>query len=105
MSDTEKIYPLEPNEADGNTVQPLRLDEAALIKLMRCLEATMEDACSCDEAFALLDEYVELVASNERASQVMPLVKNHMTICSDCREEFETLLNILKAEAAESDSH
>jgi hypothetical protein len=76
----------------------LYLDDAALVKLMHCLETTMENACSCAEAFAILDEYTELVASDEQAQQLMPLVKNHMDICADCREEFEALLTILQSE-------
>ena len=79
----------------------LQLDDAAMVKLMHCLEMTMENACSCAEAFALLDEYTELVASDEQAQQLMPLVKNHMDICPDCREEFEVLLTILETERSD----
>jgi hypothetical protein len=67
-----------------------------VISLMRRLEKTLENSYSCEESFALLDEYVELVASDEEAKRLMPLVKNHIDMCPDCREEFEILLHILK---------
>lgn len=67
-----------------------------LVELMHRLETTLDNAYSCDEAFALLDEYVELVATTEEAEQLMPLVKNHLDLCPDCRDEFEILLHILK---------
>jgi hypothetical protein len=80
------------------------LDDAALVKLMRCLSMTEANACTCNEAFAMLDQYTELVASDEQAIQLMPLVKNHIDICPDCREEFETLLRIVHAEQSEEPS-
>ena len=84
----------------GDTNAILHLDDAALVKLMHCLNMASENACTCAEAFAMLDQYTELVASDEQAQQLMPLVKNHMDVCPDCREEFEILLKIVHAEHA-----
>jgi hypothetical protein len=72
------------------------LDQGNLITLMQCLEKTLDNAYSCEEAFAFLDEYAELVVSDEEARQLMPLVKNHLDMCPDCRDELEILLRILK---------
>lgn len=79
------------------------LTQDHLVNLMQRLETTMENVYSCDEAFALLDEYVELVANKEEAEQLMPLVKNHLDLCPDCRDEFEILLNILQTADPEAD--
>jgi len=73
-----------------------------LIDLMQRLEKTLENSYSCEEAFALLDEYVELVASDEEAMKLMPLVKNHIDMCPDCRDKFEILLRILKTADSEA---
>ncbi|MCP4421198.1 MAG: hypothetical protein GY805_31690 [Chloroflexi bacterium] len=73
-----------------------------VVTLMHRLEKTLEDSYSCEESFALLDEYVELVATDEEAKRLMPLIKNHLDMCPDCREEFETLLYILKTADSES---
>jgi hypothetical protein len=72
------------------------INEAIVKELMRRLQATQEDAYSCEETFALLDEYVELLASNKEAARLMPLVRNHIKMCPDCREACETLLSILE---------
>ena len=72
------------------------LTQDHLVGLMHRLETTLENAYSCDEAFALLDEYVELVANKEEAERLMPLVKNHLDLCPDCRDEFEILLHVLQ---------
>lgn len=72
------------------------LDQAGIVDLMQRLEKTLDNAYSCEEAFALLDEYVELVADDDEARQLMPLVKNHLDMCPDCRDKFEILLHVLK---------
>lgn len=85
------------NQPPGGMV----LTQDHLVDLMQRLETTLDNAYSCEEAFALLDEYVELVTNTEEAGQLMPLVKNHLDLCPDCRDEFEILLHILKT----ADSH
>ena len=72
------------------------INQENLVALMQRLENTRDNAYSCEEAFALLDEYVELVADDEEAKQLMPLVENHLDICPDCRDKFEILLHVLK---------
>lgn len=83
----------------GDTTQPsggTAINQDHLVDLMRRLENTLDNAYSCEEAFALLDEYVEMIASDEEAKRLMPLVQNHLDMCPDCRDEFEILLHILK---------
>ena len=74
------------------------LNQTALLDLLRRLENVQENAYSCEETFDLLDEYVELVVTDEEAAALMPLVKNHLEMCPDCRERYEILLRILEAE-------
>lgn len=83
---------LDPNEpVTANTIQ----------LLMRMLEMTQQEAYSCEETFALLDEYVEAVIRNEaNGDVVMPLVKYHLDACPDCYQKFEILLRILETESA-----
>lgn len=77
------------------------LTQDMVVELMHRLETTTENAYCCDEVFALLDEYVELVADDEEARQLMPLVKNHLDMCPDCRDEYEVLLHVLKTAESE----
>lgn len=88
----------EPNQSAEYALPEKNITNEALVDLMHRLEKTMEGSYSCEEAFALLDEYVELVADDEEAAKLMPLVKNHIDMCPDCSESFEMLLHILKSE-------
>jgi len=81
--------------------QAATLTQEIMVDLMLRLEKTAENAYCCDEVFALLDEYVELVADDEEAKQLMPLVKNHLDMCQDCRNEYEVLLHVLKTAQSE----
>jgi hypothetical protein len=85
----------------GRLVSETNLTSEILIDLMERLEKTTEDAYCCDEVFALLDEYVELISDDEEAKQLMPLVKNHLEMCPDCRDEYEVLLHVLKTAESE----
>lgn len=69
----------------------------ALRKLILMIEKTQEVELSCDDVYALLDQYTELVNRGGDAKELMPLVDHHIDICPDCREEFDALLRVLKA--------
>jgi hypothetical protein len=72
------------------------VDENSIKDLMQRIEQTNEGEYSCAETFALLDEYVELVAGGEDVELLMPLVKKHVEHCPDCGPRFEILLDILE---------
>ncbi len=69
-------------------------------KLILMVENTQEVEFSCEEVYNILDQYTELVYHGEDLAELMPLVKHHIEICPDCREEFEALLRILEASPA-----
>ena len=92
----------ESNYAPAQKSDGVAINQDNLVNLMQRLENTLDDAYSCEEAYALLDEYVELVATDEEAKQLMPLVKNHIDMCQDCRKEFEILLHILQTADSET---
>jgi hypothetical protein len=58
---------------------------------------TREVEIGCDECFEQLDRFVEMTLVGLNAAQAMPLVQEHLEICSECREEFEALLASLRA--------
>jgi hypothetical protein len=74
--------------------------EAEARAILSGLDQTREVEYSCEEVFALLDEYAEMVANGQDASGLMPLVKLHLEICPDCAEEYQALLRILRSSAA-----
>lgn len=69
------------------------------ILLIQKLQRTADVELTCEEVFALLDEYVEMALRGEDVAALMPLVRHHLEMCADCREEFEALERILRAAA------
>lgn len=64
-------------------------------KMMAMVSNTQDVELTCDEVFALLDQFAELAAQGEDVTQLMPLVQQHLDMCDDCREEYKVLKNIL----------
>lgn len=68
-------------------------------KMMTMLAHTQEHELTCDEVYALLDEFVELAARGEDVAALMPLVKQHLEMCPDCWEEYRVLEKIVLSTA------
>ena len=71
-----------------------------LKNLMKAVEQTQEVEYDCAEVYDLLDQYVDMVNSKKDATQLMPLVRHHLDMCPDCREEYEALMNVLENQPA-----
>ncbi len=76
----------------------LNLD--VLKKMVNSVVTTRPDEIGCDDCFAQLDQFAELVLAGKNAAEAMPLVQDHLDRCMDCREEFEALLRALSAQGA-----
>lgn len=88
-------------EAATAVAPPTRiLDDAALTQLMQQVAQTEEGQYTCEETFALLDEYAELVVSGSEAAVIMPLVEAHLRVCPECAPRFDALRIILESEEA-----
>ena len=67
-----------------------------VVKLVRVVAQTREIEIGCDECFDRLDSFAEAEFSGGDASAAMPLVRDHLDKCADCRGEFEALLRALR---------
>ena len=70
-------------------------DQQMAEKVLTMLAATLEEELTCDEVFALLDQFTEMAVRGEDVGRLMPLVKHHLDLCRDCHEEYEVLQGIL----------
>ena len=66
-------------------------------KMMAMLSRTQDVEMTCDEVFALLDEFTELAVQGEDVRHLMPLVQQHLDTCPDCRDEYKVLESIVLA--------
>ncbi|MGB7117081.1 MAG: hypothetical protein WBD56_13140 [Anaerolineales bacterium] len=80
------------------TTQNPQSQKIMLTKLMHMVDQTQEEEDSCDDVLQLLDEYAEMVSRGEDAEKMMPLIKHHLDMCPDCREEVEALLSVMQSQ-------
>lgn len=66
-------------------------------RLVDVIERTRPEECTCEEAFALMDQFAEALDRGDDVNRLMPLVKRHLEICTDCTEELEALLRVLQS--------
>ena len=67
-----------------------------VVKLVRVVAEPREIEIGCDECFERLDSFAEAELSGVEASAAMPLVRDHLDKCADCRSKFEALLRALR---------
>ena len=70
---------------------------ADLDELLRAIAETRETEISCEENFERMDYFAEMELSGLDAGALMPLVRDHLSKCEDCRETFEALLKAMRA--------
>jgi predicted anti-sigma-YlaC factor YlaD len=58
---------------------------------------THQHELTCGECFNEVDRFAEMELTGKNAAEAMPLVKEHLERCGNCREEYEALLAALKA--------
>mgnify|MGYP001619041051 CR=1 FL=1 len=74
----------------------MRADKSEMMqKVLTMLSNTQDVEMTCDEVFAVLDQFTELAARGEDISKLMPLVKHHLDMCPDCQEEYMALESIV----------
>lgn len=69
---------------------------AAMGSVLTMLARTQAEELDCDAVYAVLDQFAEAVQRGENVLTFMPLVRQHLDMCPDCREEYETLLRMLQ---------
>ena len=72
-----------------------QLSDEVVNGFLRVLEKIRAEDVSCDEVFAQLDEYVEKEVRGKDVARLMPLLREHLDLCSDCCDEYEALLHVI----------
>jgi hypothetical protein len=67
--------------------------------LLRHIRETADEELSCTECFELVPGYVELEVAGRAADEQIPRLRQHLDRCGVCREEYETLRDLLRLEA------
>jgi hypothetical protein len=70
-----------------------------LRKLLDCIFSIHEGgAVDCEICEQQLECLAEKVAAGAERSELLRAVETHLCVCGDCREEFNALLSIIRAE-------
>jgi len=78
----------------------MKITTEFLKKITKAASKSRPDEIGCDECFDKLDKFAELKLEGKSPEEAMPLVQDHLNKCGECRQEFEVLLEALKAEKA-----
>jgi hypothetical protein len=65
--------------------------------IVREIITTRTDEMDCPACHDHLDRYAELILEGSGAHAAMPRLRDHLEHCPHCREEFEALLDALRA--------
>lgn len=75
----------------------MKLNKKVIKKLVGAIRKTRQDEIGCDECFDKIHEFAELELQGKSPEKAMPLIKDHLDKCGECREEFHALLEAMKA--------
>ncbi|MEZ6196923.1 MAG: hypothetical protein R3F20_14535 [Planctomycetota bacterium] len=73
----------------------MSLEPRLLAELLRLIDATAPEEIDCDEFLARVGTLVEARRAAGRLLESAATLWQHLMVCPECREEFETLLAIL----------
>lgn len=73
------------------------LDLETVKRMARGIATTHPDEIGCTECFEQMDRFVDLTLEGKNAAEALPLVQEHLYRCKNCREEYEALLEAIRA--------
>jgi len=74
----------------------MKLNANELTALLEALTLTQEEELDCDGCLALVGQFAEAELSGKTPAEALQRVRQHLAICGDCREEYETLLAAIR---------
>ena len=74
----------------------MSLSKEEVDELMRQIGLTREDEIDCERCLALVAEFAERELAGRSVPASLEAVAHHLSICSECCEEYEALLRALK---------
>lgn len=73
------------------------IEPTSVKRIVRAALGTRPEEITCSECFERVDRFVEMELAGKNAAEAMPLVHHHLQRCDACHEEFEALLDVLRA--------
>ena len=75
----------------------MALSKNEILELMRLVGLTEDDEINCEGCLAMVAEFAEQDLAGISISDGLKAVEHHLSICAECREEYEVLQQALKS--------
>ena len=82
-----------PSLPSEGQIMPLSVNE--LEGLLRLVGLTNEKEINCEQCLALVAEFAEHELAGKSVPEGLKVVEQHLSVCSECREEYEALQRVL----------
>lgn len=70
----------------------MKLNLDVLKKMISKVSHTHEGEIGCDDCFEELHKFAEMELEGKSPEKAMPLIKEHLDNCGECRQEYQALL-------------
>ena len=75
----------------------MSLSNEEITELLRLIGLTRDEEIDCERCLALVAEFAERELAGRSVPAGLEAVAHHLSICAECCEEYESLLQVLKA--------
>ena len=65
--------------------------------LLRAVGLTNDDEINCEQCLSVVAEFAELELAGKSIPDGLKVVEHHLSICAECREEYEALQRVLSS--------
>lgn len=79
------------------------LSNKELKDLLRLVGLTNNQEINCEQCLALVAEFAEYELAGKSVPEGLKAVEQHLSVCSECREEYEALQRALGDLKSDSD--
>ena len=74
----------------------MKLTKKEIDGLMRLIGLTKDEEINCEQCLALISEFAEQELAGKSVPEGLLAVEHHLSVCSECCEEYEVLKQALK---------
>lgn len=74
----------------------MKLTRKEIDGLMRLIGLTRDEEINCEQCLALISEFAEQELAGKSVPEGLQAVEHHLSVCSECCEEYEVLKQALK---------
>jgi len=74
----------------------MTLSKKEIEGLMRLVGLTKDEEINCEQCLSLVAEFAERELAGKSIPEGLKAVEDHLSICGECREEYEALGRVLK---------